>query len=257
MTAPMLGYYRPATDLSAADTKHATLGNGESLAVETMLRLVRSSHAYDPIGVYVPWAKQHGGVTWQTIADSDHDVIAYRICAADVARVNAYSYGSELPWVGVLANEPTDRKIADAAFDATRYDLFEVEAVYDADDKRPTPRIHFLYWAKLHEDVGGGRESLDAVAKRLGGVLVFPMHLTVDGPRQAPPLPFMLALSAQLAMPAANASAGVGEAGTMVTAPPPPTHPTAGQMLAWTAALGTAGVILWKTVRGPKRRRSG
>lgn len=248
-------YYRPQAALAlATDSGDAALGKGQSLAVETMLRTVRSSHAFDPLGVYVPWARQKGGVTWETIAEPDHDLVLYPISAATVDRVNAASYGHELPWVGVVAEAPTNSRTADEVWDATRYDLFAVEGLYDVNDARPAPRICFLYWAKLHDDVGGGRASLDAVAQRLGGRLVFPMHVPVTDPRRPPSLPFQMVLNAQLAGPEALPElAGFGaEASAAAAAAAPPATRSA---LPWLALAAAAGGAVWLALRGGKRRK--
>ncbi len=201
-------YYRPERA-----SEHVHLGTGQHLAVEAMLRTLRSSKVFEPLGVYVPWATQNGGVHWTTIGAPDHELIVYPTTAATIARVNAASYGSEVPWVAVLTEKPVQAIVAEQAWDATRYDQFTVEAVYDVADSRPSPRIRFLYWAKLHDDVGGGRESLDAVARRLGGRLVFPVQLALSSPRPLPPLPFQLVLDAQLAAQAAPARTSMGAIG--------------------------------------------
>jgi len=250
-------YYRPQTALAlAADSGDAQLGKGQGIAVETMLRTVRSSLAYNPLGVYVPWARQKGGVTWETIEEPDHDLVLYPIDAATVDRVNAASYGHELPWVGVIAERPTNSRTADEAWDATRYDLFAVEGLYDVDDARPAPRICFLYWAKLHDDVGGGRASLDAVAQRLGGRLVFPMQVPVSDARQLPSLPFSMVLNAQLAGPAGLPElAGFGAESPMLIAAPPTERPPSSRLglgiLA--VAMAATGYVFWSTVR-PRQR---
>ena len=256
-------YYRPQTALArSAASGDTQLGKGQGLAVETMLRTVRSSRVFDPLGVYVPWGRQKGGVTWETIDKPDHDIAIYPISAATVDRVNAASYGHELPWVGVLTDTPVNSQTADSVWDATRYDLFSVEGVYDADDSRPAPRICFLYWAKLHDDVGGGRASLDAVAQRLGGQLVFPMQLPVDSPRPAPALSFAAVLAAQLAGPTLPPEmAGFGGFGAdtnavLAPSPPPSAAPARIGFGILAATLAATGYIFWRTVRPAPRQRA-
>lgn len=249
-------YYRP----ERVEPEHAHLGTGQHLAVETMLRTLRSTHRFDPMGVFVPWAKQNGAVHWTTIDKPDHELVVYPIDANTIARVNSASYGSEVPWVAVMTDKPVQAIVAEQAWDATRYDQFAVEAVYSVNDSRPAPRICFLYWAKLHDDVGGGRDSLDAVAKRLGGKLVFPVQIGITGNRPIPPLPFSLVLDAQLAaqnapvreMPARVASAGLGQYRAMADTEPPL---TTGQRLApWLYGLGAAA-MLWGLCRACQRAR--
>jgi hypothetical protein len=233
--------------------EHVHLGTGQHLAVETMLRTLRSSKAFAPIGVYVPWAKQNGAVNWTTIEKPDHELVIYPITSTVVDRVNGASYGCEVPWVGVLTEKPVQAIVAEQAWDATRYDLFAVEAIYDVDDARPAPRICFLYWAKLHDDVGGGKDSLDAVAKRLGGQLVFPVQIAVMGERRPPSLPFDLVLDAQLSnvpewappLPAPKAEPKV--------APPTAVGAVGPSGLGgWLLAAGAAG-IGWALYRSWKR----
>jgi hypothetical protein len=128
------------------------------------------------------------------------------------------------------------------------------------DDDHPAPRIRFLYWARLHDDVGGGRESLDAVAKRLGGTLVFPVQTEISGKRALPPLPFQMVLDAQLA--ACSPVAPQMMATTSAAASAAPSAPTTRaaalratkgwQVGGWLFAAGAAG-ILW-AVFGRKRR---
>lgn len=207
-------YYRPERA-----SEHTHLGTGQHLAVEAMLRTLRSSKVFEPLGVYVPWATQNGGVSWTTIAAPDHELVVYPVAAATIDRVNAASYGSEVPWVAVLTEKPVQAIVAEQAWDATRYDQFTVEAVYDVNDSRPSPRIRFLYWAKLHDDVGGGRESLDAVARRLGGRLVFPVQIAISGKRPLPPLPFQLVLDMQLATESPRAQAGLRGVGAFALQP--------------------------------------
>lgn len=250
-------YYRP----ERVSTEHAHLGTGQHLAVETMLRTLRSTHRFDPIGAFVPWAKQNGAVNWTTIDQPDHELVVYPIDADTVARVNAASYGSEVPWVAVMTDKPVQALASEQAWDATRYDQFAVEAVYDVDDKRPAPRICFLYWAKLHDDVGGGRDSLDAVAKRLGGRLVFPVQIEISGMRALPPLPFNLVLDAQLAareapvteMPARVATAGLGRYRAM-SADPVPAAPTGSRIAPWLIVFGV-GAGVWAVLGRRKRKR--
>jgi hypothetical protein len=240
-------YYRP----ERLSPEHAHLGTGQHLAVETMLRTLRSTHRFDPIGVFVPWAKQNGAVNWTTIDRPDHELVVYPIDADTVARVNAASYGSEVPWVAVMTDKPVQALASEQAWDATRYDQFTVEAVYAVNDSRSAPRICFLYWAKLHDDVGGGRDSLDAVAKRLRGRLVFPVQIEISGMRPLPPLPFNLVLDAQLAaraapvteMPARVATAGLGRYRPMA-ADPAPAAPTGSSLAPWLLALGV-GCGVW------------
>jgi hypothetical protein len=243
------GYYQRESALADAGGEFANLSTGGNLSVETMLGLTRTSHRFDPIGVYVPWGKQVQGGGWETIDAPDHDVLLYPITDADVRQVNSQSYGYELPWIGVLTERPVPPKVADEVFDPTRYDLFESEGVYDADDGRPSPRISFLYWAKLHDDVGGGRGSLDTVASQLGGKLVFPMHLPLKEPRSAPPLPFRMVLQTQLMPPSA-----VGDA---VLAPqaPAPSQVTGVQYGLWAAVTAATGYVFWRTIRPRPAKR--
>lgn len=245
------GYYRPEAALAERpDSGDAVLGKGQCLAVETMLQTMRSSHAFDPLGVYVPWARQKGGLSWEPIAAPDHELILYPVTDRTIARVNAASYGAEVPWIAVVTEKPVTARLADEVWDATRYDHFATEAVYDAADTRQAPRICFLYWAQLHDDVGGGHGSLDAVAARLGGRLVFPMHLPVDPGLRPPALPFRLVLEAQLAGPAAAAGLGA-------EAPPPspPQKSMLGPALLMGAAVA-AGYVFWGAIR-PAPRRNG
>src|SRR5258706_11382950 len=155
------------------------------------------------------------------------ELVISRIAASTIDRVNQASYGCEVPWVAVLTQKPVQAIVAEQAWDATRYDLFEVEAVYDVDDNRPAPRICFLYWAKLHEAVGGGRQSLDTVATRLGGTLVFPVQLAIIAARQKPPLPFQMVLDAQLAAASMPAAATPSPAVRTPAAAHVPVHPDA------------------------------
>ncbi len=258
-------YYRPAPS-----PEHAHLGSGYHLAVETMLRTLQSSRAYDPIGVFVPWAEQNGAVNWKTIEKPDHELVVYPINSITVDRVNAAAYGCDLPWVAVMTDRPVQSIAAEQAWDSTRYDLFATEAVYDVEDNRPAPRIRFLYWARFHDGVGGGRESLDAVAKRLGGTLVFPVQTEISGKRALPPLTFQMVLDAQLA--ACSPVVPQMEAALRAAAPAAPAVPTSPavvpsapavraaaprttgqwQVGGWLFAAGAAG-ILW-AVFGRKRR---
>ena len=246
-------YYRP----ERISPEHAHLGTGQHLAVETMLRTLRSSRQFDPFGVFVPWAKQNGAVNWTTIDKPDHELVVYPVTAAVVNRVNAASYGSELPWIAVMTDKPVQAIVAEQAWDPTRYDLFTVEAVYDVDDQHPAPHIRFLYWAKLHDDVGGGRDSLDAVAKRLGGRLVFPVQIEIVGERRLPPLPFSMVLDAQLAAasapvtslpPRTPAVSGFGQSAAPAAVPAGP------RIAPWLLALG-GGAALWAFFSRPKRKK--
>jgi hypothetical protein len=243
-------YYRPQKS-----PEHVHLGTGYHLAVETMLRTLKSSKVFDPLGVYVPWAKQNGAINWTTIAEPDHELVIYPISAATVDRVNSGSYGCEVPWVAVITEKPVQALVADKAWDDSRYDLFEVEAVYDVDDKRQAPRICFLYWAKLHEDVGGGRQSLDAVAKRLGGKLVFPVQIAVSGARRPPSLPFQMVLDAQLdavSMPVAGASMPAARAARALA--PAVGAVETSRLAPWLLAAGAAGVA-WAVFKRKRRAR--
>ncbi len=240
-------YYRPEKS-----PEHVHLGTGYHLAVEAMLRTLKSSKAFAPLGVYMPWAKQNGAIHWTTIENPDHEVVIYPIAASTIDRVNQASYGCEVPWVAVLTQKPVQAIVAEQAWDATRYDLFEVEAVYDVDDNRPAPRICFLYWAKLHEDVGGGRQSLDTVATRLGGTLVFPVQLAIIAARQKPPLPFQMVLDAQLAAASMPAAATPSPAVRTPAAATGSFEPSG--LTPWLLAAG-AGGILW-SIFGRRKRKA-
>lgn len=281
-------FYHAERALDEQEGAHAKLSEGATLAVETLLGLLRGSARYAPLGLYAPWAKQSGSLGWEPLAKVDHDLLVYPLSDASVAYVAAHSYGSELPWVAILTDKPVVAEVADAAFDATRYDHFETEAIYRADSGCVTPRIHFLYWAKIHDDVGGGRASLESVATRLGGRLVFPLQLSTGRPRQPPPLPFQVVLDAQLsrdaasgvgaiALPAGYSKCGDGKelhngwcydpaewaaltaAGARASAPPAPRATLGlGMGLAWAGIAGVTGYVFYRTVRpsrGKGKRR--
>lgn len=150
------------------------------------------------LGLYTPWAAQEGDVDWQQTSASWNLLLA-PLTDAHLAMAKQAAFGSPVGWLAVLTDKPSTLKLASAAFDDTPYEFFAGEAVYRQDDKAPTPRAYFLYWAKLRDDTGGGSGSLGSVAKALGGQLVFPMQMPLGGKEREPPLAFFsAALTAQL-----------------------------------------------------------
>lgn len=252
-----LGSYvhREASLAAAPDT---AVSPGGGLAVETLLGLFRSAERYAPLGLFSPWAERLG-TAWAPIAPSNHDVLLYPLTDDAIGYANTHSFGHELPWVGIFADKPRDHATVDAAFDRTRYDLSSTEAVYHPDSGLPTPRIHFLYTATLHPDVGGGRDSLQRVAESLGGRLVFPIQVPVEHPREPPALPFTVVLDAQLAQGRVKPRRGRATHGVGETAPGTGMTPALG--LFWAATAATCGYVFLKTVfpsprgRSPARRR--
>lgn len=230
-------YYRPNAGAWGRGS-----GAGAGLAVEALRRTLDATTAGAPLGVYVPWGKRQGGVTWTT-EPGGADIIVYPLTDALIRAATAEAFGNEPPWIGVLAPQPTESGAADAVFNGTRYDLFETQGVYSVEDARPAPQIEFLYWAKLHDEVGGGRNSLETLASRLGGRLVFPIEGTDPG-RERPPFPFQFALNQQLAAGQMDTSAP-SLSGVIALSGPlaGPAEPSTGMLLiAAGLAVGAVGV---------------
>lgn len=203
----MIGSYHGHDTEPSLDGVHET----RSFPIETLLSILRARrpgvlHQTQPLGVFSIWATQDGDITWHDHKE-ESALVLYPITNHMVQHVEKASYGHPLPWVAVLTNAPRKPGVVDTAFEASRYELVETEAVYAESDGRPVPRAYFLYWAKLRDGTEGGRQSLDVVANNLGGKLVFPM--AIERPphmRPRPELPFETVLAAQTEVGVAKAS---------------------------------------------------
>lgn len=214
-------------------------GPGTDFAIETM-RGILEAHRRAPLGIFAEWAKQVGDVDWQD-SETGQDYVIYPLTQAELTLANRDAFGHEVPCVAIMTRAPRRPGVVEEAFDDCPYEHLETDAVYSEADRQPMPQAYFLYWAKLREGVDGGRVSLDAVARRLGGRLVFPMEIPRRRGRARPMGRFQDALRMQLTI-ASQPDLGsiIAVSGTDDTGFP------------W-AAAGIAGVavwLFWRTVRG-------
>lgn len=166
------------------------VGQGEQALAEMLKTL-------SPV-LLTPWASQEGSVDWSPVKP-EWTVAVLPVKDQQLKVAQAAAFGHPVGLVAVLCQKPVTYQLAEAAFASSPYEMFGADAMYRQDDPKPTPRIWFLYWGQLRGDASGGKTSMDAVAARLNGTLVFPTQLPLTGrERQAPALPFATALNTQL-----------------------------------------------------------
>jgi hypothetical protein len=241
----------------------STPDSGHGFAEETAQQILRE-HAIQPIGTYSPWAKLTGDVDWRDLGAPDSDLLLYPVSHALVEQVRAGAFGHPIAWVGVLTKSPLSAARAEATFNGAPYGYTEAYAVYSQDDPGQIPQAYYLYWAQVRDvmDKGGGGKSLDAVAKAMGGKLVFPLN--VPRSRRARPhptaVPFRHAFDAQT-MPGGPGSPAAGtEGGTGVQAAATAmVKPAWWQGVPWWGWLLGAGAAYsgYRLVRKPKPKKKG
>jgi len=138
------------------------------------------------LGVYTPWASQSGDVDWQPTR-ADWNLLVTPITDAQLKAATQASFGQPVGWVAVLTSVPAKLSLAENAFDSSEYEFFAGEATYRQDDLAATPKAYFFYWGKLRDDTTGGKGSLGAVARALGGQLVFPLQAPLTGKERGAP----------------------------------------------------------------------
>ena len=155
------------------------------------LKIPGAPAAASPVlGVYTPWATQTGDVDWQPVKP-EWNLLVTPITDAQLALAKQATFGQPVGWVAVMTVVPAKLALAENAFDSSEYEFVGSEATYRQDDQSATPKPYYFYWAKLRDDTTGGKGSLAAVAKALGGQLVFPMQAPLTGKeRVAPAGPF-------------------------------------------------------------------
>lgn len=127
-----------------------------------------------PIGLFTPWSQLNGSV-WDYVATPESDFNVFAITDAFIKEVEAATFGNQLSFVGVFTDKAVSPPSLEAAFDGTRYKFLEGEALYRQDDPASPPKPWFIYWAVLRGDgePDGGQGSLQSVAAKLGGQLVY------------------------------------------------------------------------------------
>lgn len=251
-----IGYEARVPDVALDGGAGRANGAGANLSIETLLSMLRATrpgfaHVTSPLGVFTAWAKQTGDVSWDDVTPA-HELIVFPLTDYLLGAADKGAFGHQVPWVGILADRPAKPGIVEDAFNGAPYELLETEAVYRQGDSRPVPRGYILYWAKLRAGVDGGRESMTAVAKRLGGRLVFPHEVPRwQRARPRPMMRFSEAIAYQQEVGVASslgkviAVSGIADEGAN----------TARNMLIGLGVLSVAGFIFWGTLQPPRRRR--
>lgn len=241
-----LGAYYEATDNQLIDTEALSGLPAVDQFVQSAFQEVMSGQAglpaASPLGIYVPWAVQNGGVDWQP-EPNDSNLALYPISDDHLAAIKQLTFGTELPAVCVLTTTPVTLDAAAKAFDGTAYKFFQVEAIYRLADPKSLPTILFLYWADLRDpgDGGSGSASLASAANLMGGQLCYGLpSAKAPGQPNIPAIQFGTALAAQLAQTSPSPLAPVQP----VVAAPPSAKPLAVVAVAALAALG--GYYWWK-----------
>lgn len=204
-------YYGAHEDAAAAG--FGADGDASSFAVQQLIGILRGTQPgavapVTPFGIFTPWGKQVGGVSWETIETPDYDLMIYPLAQRHLKGAAKSSFGHPVPWVGLLSRRPIDRITLERALESTPYDLEDVQGIYMQADGGTVPRIVFLYWLVRHDDFDrGGGASIEKLAKSLGARLVFPQQIARRSrSRYHPQIPFEVALQGQLAPPAVPAS---------------------------------------------------
>lgn len=137
-----------------------------------------------------PWADRQGDLDWQDIQVPSENYLVYPLTDKLLDSVKASSFGHEPNWVAILAPKPVMVSAVDQALTGRAYRLASAQGVYAQADGRPVPQPLVLYWLELRDDphdLDGGRGSLEAAAKQLGGALVFPMPVPRSGEERSQP----------------------------------------------------------------------
>jgi hypothetical protein len=219
------------------------------LAEQSFLELIRIKRI-PPLGVFTPWGVQTGSIDWETVAEPDYNVVVYPVTDSLIRVAERDAFGHELGFVAVLTPRPVTRDVAEKAFIGTPFELLSAEAIYRLDDAQPVPQLYYLYYGKRRDDFtdsSGGRGTLEPVAQRLGGQLVFPVQRARSGKERSHP---STAVTAAMAVQ----SMASGEPPVLpVVAAPPAAQPGGG--LPWWAYTGVAAAAAWLGWRWVKRRR--
>ena len=147
-----------------------------------------------------PWADRQGDIDWQDIQVPSENYVVYPLTDKLLESGKAASFGAEPNWVAILAPKPALVSALDQALTGREYRLASTQGVYAQTDDKPVPSPFVLYWLELRDDphdLQGGKGSLEAAAKQLGGKLVFPMPVPRAGDERAhPDIGFATAIAA-------------------------------------------------------------
>lgn len=199
------------------------------------------------LGVYTPWASQTGDVDWQPTR-AEWNLLVTPITDAQLKAARQATFGQPVGWVAVLTAVPVKLALAENAFDSSEYEFVGGEATYRQDDQSAVPRPFYFYWAKLRDDTAGGKGSLAAVAKALGGQLVFPMQAPLTGKERAAPAGAFVQAGAQAVITAPAVTPGA-----MVTAAASPSSGKPPWLLLFVVGGAAAAGGLWLVKRARSR----
>lgn len=204
-----------------------------------------------PIGVVTPWAARVGDLEWEDIPHPDTNVMLWELTDAAINAVPEVTFGSPLPFVGIVTSRPMSVAETRKMWEGTAYAPYETQAVYRQDDAKDPPTALFLHWgeridiAKLPKEV----LLLGPRASAAAGSLVFAAQIPAQNSttRAAPSSSFASVLARQAPLP-----------------PEPPPNPTPGPIplgpvkedkmnlgVPIAVGLGAAalGFLLWKRKR--------
>lgn len=134
--------------------------------------------------VMTPWAERQGDLDWQDIQVPSENYLVYPLTDKVLDAAKSASFGHEPNWVAILATKPAMIDAVDQALTGRPYRLASTQGIYGQADGHPVPQPLVLYWLELRDDphdLSGGRGSMEAAAKQLGGALVFPMPVPRSG----------------------------------------------------------------------------
>lgn len=227
--------------------------------VASILAEVATALSLNPVGIYTPWATRTGDLTWEEIKNPDTNIALYQITDDQVNAVPQITFGSPLPFVGIVTKNPLTETQVAAMWDGTAYEPYQTQAIYRLDDAKDVPTLYFLHWGSRIDSDSPLQRSLaiGPKAASANGSMVFAAQVpfTPSTARSGPPpLSFNDALTSQMAAASAPAQAQIP-----VTAPAAPAAPVATAAptarsnvpvaLAVGAGLGVAVFLFWRRKR--------
>lgn len=203
-----------------------------------------------PIGIVTPWATRSGDMSWEDIPRADTNISLWELSDAGVNAVPEITFGSPLPFVGIVTSQPMTTEQVRKMWEGTAYNPYETQAVYRQDDAKPIPTLLFLHWgeridmAKLPKDV----LALEPRARAAGGTLVFAAQVPVESSteRAPPPMTFADTLRGQMATNAAQPPAPAPPAPAPIVLAPQKEEPLhLGVPIAVGLGAAALGFFLW------------
>jgi hypothetical protein len=129
-------------------------------------------------GLFTPWARKDDDFSWTPITTAPQDNLKlYALEPNQIHIALQKLFNQPLPFLGVISPvQLTSTQVQDA-LEGSEYELYDTIAVYNQNDKSPTPAESYFYWISMGPEGDKNTKSMASAVALLKGQLVLPARV--------------------------------------------------------------------------------